>query len=181
MLLIRCLQSLSVRFRRWHSLCCFPSFVAVTLAAYRVLLILPSMFFLFHLNRHPHTLGSWVPGWCTNFPIGASFPLFVFVLTPRLKRCWKCPDTAQTLEATPHPLLESGFFAFCAFAVDSETFSWAAIVPLMHTWLSCLICLKYPAAPLITSLFFPVFWQLFYLFSYFFVPRSSTNRNIKES
>ena len=110
-----------------------------------------------------------------------SFPLFVFVLTPRLKRCWKCPDTAQTLEATPHPLLESGFFAFRAFAVDSETFSWAAIVPLMHTWLSCLICLKYPAAPLITSLFFPVFWQLFYLFSYFFVPRFSTNRNIKES
>ena len=59
--------------------------------------------------------------------------LFVFVLTPRLKHCWKCPDTAQTLEATLHHLLESGFFAFRAFDVDSETFSWAAIVPLMHT------------------------------------------------
>lgn len=34
---------------------------------------------------------------------------------------------------TPRHLLESGFFAVRAFDVDSETFSGAAIVPLMHT------------------------------------------------
>ena len=113
-LLWRWLLSLSVRLRRWHPLCYFPSSVAVALTAYRVLLMLPCMFLLFHLNQHPPALGSWVPWGCANFPIvPPSLSLSLFWC-----HCWNAAGNVliQLRLRVPGHLLESGFF-LCALLV----------------------------------------------------------------